>query len=477
MRPSPFLASRPLPVLSLSLGLGLLTGCPSDDTTPDDEVGETTNATTDTATDTSTDDASTGETMDNGEDPTTTTDTGSICGDAVLDPGEACDDGNVIDGDGCSSACEVSACGLQWTWSETITSGTPGGIGVVVDSMGAVVTTGTDDADNIWVARWSADGMLDWEQTFGPGYGADLVLGADGDLYVVGVQANPDDDLWFARLSGTDGSEVWSQVIDSTLGDDVGTGITLAPDGDLVVVGRTRVGDGDDDVWVSKRSVDDGSETWTTLWGGMGDGMFSTDRASSVVTTSDGAVWVGAREHVNFDTQEATLIKFDEAGTLLDSWQPQAGTGHQHESYGLASDGTNVYYLIVKFQFPYRSWLSKLDGNGVELWNKTEADWVLEGQDWQIDGLDVDADGNLLIGGEFTNEEEGEGLTWGEAWVARLDGEGNFICRSSHMVDDGDILPPSLDVFASGGSSGGIALTGRISDTPDDSLWTGFFRL
>ena len=24
---------------------------------------------------------------------------------------------------------------------------------------------------------------------------------------------------------------------------------------------------------------------------------------------------------------------------------------------------------------------------------------------------------------------------------------------------------------------GGFALTGRVSDTPDDSLWTGFFRL
>ena len=61
--------------------------------------------------------------------------------------------------------------------------------------------------------------------------------------------------------------------------------------------------------------------------------------------------------------------------------------------------------------------------------------------------------------------------------MAKLDGNGDVVCRSSHMVDDGDIVPPSLDVFAAGGSSGGIALTGRVSDTPDDSLWTGFFRL
>ncbi len=33
------------------------------------------------------------------------------CGDDVLDPGENCDDGNVVDDDGCSSRCTVDACG------------------------------------------------------------------------------------------------------------------------------------------------------------------------------------------------------------------------------------------------------------------------------------------------------------------------------------------------------------------------------
>lgn len=37
---------------------------------------------------------------------------GSFCGDGVLDAGEACDDGNIIDGDGCSASCTVEAfCG------------------------------------------------------------------------------------------------------------------------------------------------------------------------------------------------------------------------------------------------------------------------------------------------------------------------------------------------------------------------------
>src|SRR5215207_5030449 len=33
------------------------------------------------------------------------------CGNAKSDPGEACDDGNVKNGDGCSSKCTVEECG------------------------------------------------------------------------------------------------------------------------------------------------------------------------------------------------------------------------------------------------------------------------------------------------------------------------------------------------------------------------------
>ncbi|HWU87652.1 MAG TPA: DUF4215 domain-containing protein, partial [Kofleriaceae bacterium] len=33
------------------------------------------------------------------------------CGNGVREPSEACDDGNLIDGDGCDSDCTVSACG------------------------------------------------------------------------------------------------------------------------------------------------------------------------------------------------------------------------------------------------------------------------------------------------------------------------------------------------------------------------------
>ena len=75
----------------------------------------TTDATTTSTTDASTTDASTTDasTTDAG---TTGGSTGSTtaagaCGDGVVDPGEACDDGNQIDDDGCRNDCTAPTCG------------------------------------------------------------------------------------------------------------------------------------------------------------------------------------------------------------------------------------------------------------------------------------------------------------------------------------------------------------------------------
>ena len=35
-----------------------------------------------------------------------------VCGDGVVDPGEECDDGNTTDGDGCDSACLIEGAGV-----------------------------------------------------------------------------------------------------------------------------------------------------------------------------------------------------------------------------------------------------------------------------------------------------------------------------------------------------------------------------
>src|SRR5512144_716472 len=59
----------------------------------------------------------------------------SVCGNGAIEAGEACDDGNLIGGDGCSSACTVEQQCYDagntfsfFTWSDAYTGGSESGI-------------------------------------------------------------------------------------------------------------------------------------------------------------------------------------------------------------------------------------------------------------------------------------------------------------------------------------------------------------
>ncbi|PRQ01216.1 PQQ-like beta-propeller repeat protein [Enhygromyxa salina] len=470
---------------ALSLGALLLTACPSDDVPADTTATDTDTGDGDGDGDPGDGDGDPGDGDGDGDG-----DTGSSCGDGVLDAGEACDDGNTDDGDGCSSTCTVSACGLVWTASEAVPNSTAGSFDVAVGTDGSIYGAGiTINADNdAWAVKWNPDGSVAWSQSFDSGNGNDaavaIALGAGGEVYVAGwMQGADDDDLWYAALDGATGNETWSQLIQGPMmvmedADDLATGIAVDPTGGIVIVGRSRVATGDDDVWVRKAMADSGEEVWTTTWTGAGDGNFSTDRSGPVAVAADGTIWVTAREHVDFNTQEATLLEFDGSGTLLSTTQPQAGGNQTYDPVDVAVDGDTVYFAFEKTNFPYRGWLYKFEG-GTEAWVKTEQDWIDddEGDDWTIRGLGIDADGNLGVGGVFANEEPGEGIDWGEAWVAKLDGAGDIVCRSAHMVDDGNLIPPSLDIDGAGYGSAGFGLTGieTAGQGNATTLWTGFF--
>ncbi|HLT36051.1 MAG TPA: hypothetical protein VK034_07190, partial [Enhygromyxa sp.] len=410
----------------------------------------------------------------------------------VLDPGEECDDNNTEDGDGCTASCTIGECGLTWTWTEDVASSIAGGFDVAVGDDGSVYVAGRlINADNdTWVAKWNPDGSQAWSVTNdfgGNDTAAAIAVGAGGEVYVIGWFDGFGDDIWYAALDPADGETVWSTTLDGNDGvgdgDDLGSGIALTPDGDLVLAGRIRVGDGDDDVWVRKVTTE-GTVIWTSTWSGTGDNSFSTDRSGSVAVGSDGSVWVTAREHVDFDTQEATLLHFDEDGNFVALHQPQAGGSHQHDPIDVLVDGDSVYFAFAKSAFPYRGWLYKLDTDGTEQWLKTEADWVLIdgedmiGEDWTIRGLGLDGNGNLGVAGVFINEEQGEGIDWGEAWVAKLDGAGEIICRGRHAVDDGNVIPPSLSIDGAGFGAGGFGLTGIETAGQGNAtkLWTARFN-
>jgi cysteine-rich repeat protein len=416
----------------------------------------------------------------------------SQCGNGDLDEGEACDDGNDVETDGCSTTCEVSSCGLDWSLSTDTPDSNSGAFDVVLADDGSIYAAGMmvgGDEDG-WVGKWNPDGTVAWSETFDGGSGNDyfnsIALGAGGEVYVAGGLAGAGDDLWYAEISGADGSLVWDQIVIGDImvmdGDDFATGIDVAPDGDLVILGRTRVGDGDDDVWLRKADAGDGAEIWTSMWSGTGDGMFSTDRSGEVSVADDGTIWAAAREHVDFDSQEATILQFDDTGAFVSLIQPQMAGDHRHDPIDILATGGSIYFAMAKNDFPYRGWLYKLAPDGTEEWVKTEQDWIIMvdedttiGEDWAIRGLGVDADGNLGIGGSFSNEEAAQGLSWLEAWVAKLDAAGEIACRSRYKLPDEAGLPPSLSIYTAGYSSAGFGLSGVHTSAQGNmtKAWTG----
>ena len=55
--------------------------------------------------------------------------------------------------------------------------------------------------------------------------------------------------------------------------------------------------------------------------------------------------------------------------------------------------------------------------------------------------------------------------------------DGSPICLGSHMVDDGNFLPPSLSIDGAGYSSGGFGVTAIETAGQGNAtkMWTGMF--
>ncbi|MCA9709035.1 MAG: hypothetical protein KDK70_24535, partial [Myxococcales bacterium] len=204
------------------VGLWLLAACPGDDGSTQDGSSTTSgpastgpssadaSTTTPTTTPTTTTDPDTTQgPSDSGTDTGTTGTTGEIppnCGDGIPDPDEACDDGNMIDADGCNNDCTVSGSVL---WFHTQAGGVgqnEEGFGVVVDDQGRAYVAGEFFAVDLdfWVRQYEGDG-IGWTQSFDGGATTDGARGiarAGSTLYAIGYTAVPgqSNDVWLRAL-------------------------------------------------------------------------------------------------------------------------------------------------------------------------------------------------------------------------------------------------------------------------------------
>jgi cysteine-rich repeat protein len=91
----------------------------------------------------------------------TSDDSATYCGDGILDPGESCDDGNNVDGDGCSARCELEVTPHHTTATWTF-----------VTSAGAPSTACSSTFDTAFVVSQKVDASGNPIGTCGPGAAA-----------------------------------------------------------------------------------------------------------------------------------------------------------------------------------------------------------------------------------------------------------------------------------------------------------------
>lgn len=185
------------------------------------------------------------------------------CGNGQVAPDEECDDGNRVDGDGCSAEC-LNRASAVWTQILDGPSGASDcGRGIALAPDGNIVIAGSmsagDTRQDMWIALLTPAGEVIWSQTTDGGAGYfdtfnDVEVSQDGTIYVVGTKwSSPEQvfaaetDTWVEALS-LDGERLWSITLTGGAGVSSHAWELAAAANGVVVVGGRRIM-GQDKAW------------------------------------------------------------------------------------------------------------------------------------------------------------------------------------------------------------------------------------
>jgi len=235
-------------------------------------------------------------------------------------------------------------------WKKTLAgNGSDVGHGIAVGADGGVYVSGyTRSAgavvDEVLVAKYNADGALDWKKTLGENgddYGQSIAIGADGAVYVTGYTASAGgaggNDLLVAKYSAT-GALAWTKTLGGA-GADIGYGIAVGADGAIYVTGYTAsAGVGNADFLVAKYSAT-GTLAWTKTLGETG-----SDVGQSIAVGADGAVYVSGRTNSAGAVGNDFLVaRYNADGSL--AWTKTLGGTSADYGRGIAVGADGAIYV------------------------------------------------------------------------------------------------------------------------------------
>jgi len=325
-------------------------------------------------------------------------------------------------------------------------------------------TTETADGDrDAFLLKYGPDRVLQWERAYGtpenPATGFDdefaagLAVAADDSVYLTGQFGTGV--LFLARFS-PDGNLLW----DTTWGENgtIGTGAALDAQGNIYVSGVSSVinqGANDTEALVLKFNPS-GTLEWARAWGG--DGF---DAARAVAIGSDGVYVVG--ETSSFFANDAFVVKLEFDGDV--AWERDWGVdGIQAPftglttAFGAATDAAgNVYITGNTSDSGHRKniILVKFAPDGGLVWERVGGPGFGTGSDVAVsaDGTAVFVSGNILsddpdfFGGhafvaEFTSGGKAKkASTWGGSLNDSASAESVVVAASGLVVTAGSVGP------------------------------------
>lgn len=322
------------------------------------------------------------------------------------------------------------------------------GFVVLVGSFSATIDLGGGDLtsasqQDIFIARYTPAGALDWHRTFttgmpgGAGFLHDVAVGSDGAVHIVG-RATHDIDLgggvetvtvpdgtwdFFAAEYGADGKFRWSRMFGQSA-TEIGYHLALDSQDNILVGGLFFAG-----------SLD--------LGGG--------------VMTSEG--------------NDAFLLKLDSGGDPV--WSRQLGAANDQTITGLAVDSSDAVVLVGQFDSylefagdgilsnsgPSVPFLLKADSDGQLMWSTSLYSETNDAG--HVSGVAVGARDSIVIGGWFTGT-----MNIGGSWPVMAANLSPFVAR----VGADEVVQWS-HVFESATPFEGEPSGVRLGIAGDESLW------
>lgn len=306
--------------------------------------------------------------------------------------------------------------------------------------IGGQKQTANRGVDDYWVVKTDANGLLQWEQTYG---GADFeILSAviqtpDGGYLLGGMSASDIGneksepnlgglDFWFVKID-PNGNLLWDKTIGGSAEERLNT-MQIAPDGNFLLAGSTQSDVGDDitipsigikDFWFVKVSAIDGSIIWQRRYGGG-----QVEELIAFEQTLDGGFFLcgGSNSDISpWKSENSRAGSIDMWGLKIDAdgnyeWDVTFGGDQLDNCYALKQNSAG-FFMLGGFSGsdvgpdktePNRGgwdyWVVYIDENGNKLWDRT----IGGNQNDVLFNLFQNSDGGYILAGASDSPISGD---------------------------------------------------------------------